>query len=248
MQASWRGEKVNSGGLTVAPYSSSSFTHSRLPAAQASHSGVLPSMLRASTWRTQSHHKVKNTTIRQSWPDEESYQLGLSLMWSLSVVAHHWHHLTCAPAFSSSLTHWVCPCIHASCRGVMESTATMLTGAPASISFCSWRALPWAAASCTTDRSVQNPRPWAANMWSQTKLSLSIHDGYVVWVSVCWLVINKVNFILSFQPYKYSWNVVVSPQPQSREKERQQAFLTSLHKTWDKSIETKKEICFSPHD
>lgn len=53
IQASWRGEKVKSGGLTFAPYSNSSCTHSRLPAAQASHSGVLPSMLRASTWRPQ---------------------------------------------------------------------------------------------------------------------------------------------------------------------------------------------------
>lgn len=169
MQASWRGEKVNSGGLTVAPYSSSSFTHSRLPAAQASHNGVLPSMLRASTWKAQSH------TVSQSCTDEESNQLGSSLLGSKSVVAHHWHNLTCAPASSNSLTHWVCPCMHASCKGVMESTATILTAAPPSISCFSWRALPCAAASCTAERSVQNPRPWAANMWSQTRLA--IQDG-----------------------------------------------------------------------
>lgn len=77
--------------------------------------------------------------------------------------------LTCAPASSSSLTHWACPCIQASCRGVMESTATMLTAAPPSISCCNWKALPCAAASCTADRSVQNPRPCAAKMWNQTK-------------------------------------------------------------------------------
>lgn len=59
IQASWRGEKVKSGGLTVAPYSNSSFTHSKLPAAQASHSGVLPSMLRASTWMSQRCDSVK---------------------------------------------------------------------------------------------------------------------------------------------------------------------------------------------
>ncbi len=170
MQASWRGEKVNSGGFTVAPYSNSSFTHSRLPAAQASHSGVLPSMLRASTWRaratvTSKIHKSVNLTMHLAWI---SYEAG--------------NHLTWAPASSSSLTHWVCPCIHASCRGVMESTATMLTAAPPSISCCSWRALPCAAASCTADRSVQKPRPWAANMWSQTRLSLSVHDVFVFWL------------------------------------------------------------------
>lgn len=65
IQASWSGEKVNSGGLTVAPCSSSSFTHSRLPAAQASHSGVLPSMLRASTWKTESHDYIKKTYLSQ---------------------------------------------------------------------------------------------------------------------------------------------------------------------------------------
>lgn len=105
----------------------------------------------------QSSPKYTNLSIMHWWRKPSTF------------VAHHWHHLTCAPAFSSSLTHWVCPCIHASCRGVMESTATMLTAAPPSISFCSWRARPWAAASCTADRSVQNPRPWAANMWSQTR-------------------------------------------------------------------------------
>ncbi len=87
MQASWRGENVNSGGLTVAPYSNNSFTHSRLPAAQASHSGVLPSMLRASTCRAQSRKKVKYTPVSQSCTDEESHQLGLSLQWSISVAA-----------------------------------------------------------------------------------------------------------------------------------------------------------------
>lgn len=69
MQASWSGEKVNSGGFTVAPYSSSSFTHSRLPAAQASHSGVLPSMLRASTWRIETiHHKHTSHVINIGFP------------------------------------------------------------------------------------------------------------------------------------------------------------------------------------
>lgn len=66
IQASWSGEKVNSGGLTVAPCSSSSFTHSRLPAAQASHSGVLPSMLRASTWKTESHDQ-NTILVTPSW-------------------------------------------------------------------------------------------------------------------------------------------------------------------------------------
>lgn len=63
IQASWSGEKVNSGGFTVAPCSSSSFTHSRLPAAQASHSGVLPSMLRASTWKTESRDFVRKNIL-----------------------------------------------------------------------------------------------------------------------------------------------------------------------------------------
>lgn len=143
MQASWSGEKVNNGGFTIAPYSSSSFTHSRLPAAQASHSGVLPSMLRASTWRREKmmHQEHTSHAIKIDFP------------------VHH--QLTWAPASSSSLAHWVCPWMQASWRGVMESTATMLTAAPASISCCSWSALPRAAASCTADRSVQNPSPWA---------------------------------------------------------------------------------------
>lgn len=49
MQASCSGEAVYSGGLTLAPWESKSFTHSMLPEAQASQSGVLPSMFRAST-------------------------------------------------------------------------------------------------------------------------------------------------------------------------------------------------------
>lgn len=65
IQASWRGEKVKSGGLTVAPYSNISFTHSRLPAAQASHSGVLPSMLRASTWRAQRGQSGKRQIVEE---------------------------------------------------------------------------------------------------------------------------------------------------------------------------------------
>lgn len=162
IQASWSGEKVNSGGLTVAPYSSSSFTHSMLPAAQASHSGVLPSMLRASTWRAEP--QISQRYNSKLYTNEECNPLSLT-----SVTACHCDYLTCAPASSSSLTHWVCPCIHASCRGVMESTATMLTAAPPSISCCSWRALPWAAASCTADRSVQNPRPCAAKMQSHKR-------------------------------------------------------------------------------
>lgn len=66
MQASWRGEKVNRGGFTVAPYSSSSFTHSRLPAAQASHNGVLPSMLRASTFKLNKIYQSVNHEERSN--------------------------------------------------------------------------------------------------------------------------------------------------------------------------------------
>lgn len=172
MQASWRGEKVNNGGLTVAPYWSSSLTHSRLPAAQASHNGVLPSMLRASTWRA----KRDNKAVHQ-WRKK---QLDLIILWSYESL----HHLTCAPASRSSLTHWVCPWIHASCRGVMESTATMLTAAPPSISRCSWRVLPCAAASCTADRSVQKPRPWAANERHQSEPSHSDHRMFSIYFVV----------------------------------------------------------------
>lgn len=58
MQASWSGEAVRAvrDGLTLAPYSSSSLAHSRLPEAQALQRGVLPWMVRTSTWRNQ----VKN--------------------------------------------------------------------------------------------------------------------------------------------------------------------------------------------
>lgn len=197
MQASWRGEKVNSGGFTVAPYSSSSLTQSRLPAAQASHSGVLPSMLRASTWRKRAvmtahmHHvelPPKPPTVLDS------------LVTCRSQVAPQ-NLLTCAPASSSSLTHWACPCIQASCRGVMESTATMLTAAPPSISCCNWKALPCAAASCTADRSVQNPRPCAAKMWNQTKpksiYSQSREGGWGgVWAFILLLSKRKVRVFL----------------------------------------------------
>lgn len=53
MQASWRGEAVRAvrDGLTLAPYSKSSLAHSRLPEAQALHRGVLPWMVRTSTWK-----------------------------------------------------------------------------------------------------------------------------------------------------------------------------------------------------
>lgn len=52
MQASWRGEAVREvrAGLALAPCSSKSLTHSKLPAELASHSGVLPSTFLASTW------------------------------------------------------------------------------------------------------------------------------------------------------------------------------------------------------
>lgn len=147
MHASWRGEKVKSGGLTVAPCSSNSLTHSMLPAAQASHRGVLPSMLRASTCQgINKPSYIIHACKILVWFD-----------WPYSGDA-----LTCAPALSSRRTHWVCPCIQASCSGVMESTATVLTAAPSSISCWSCLTLPCAAASCTADLSVQNPRPWAA--------------------------------------------------------------------------------------
>lgn len=51
MQASCRGEAVREvrAGFALAPYCSKSLTHSKLPAEQASHSGVLPSTFLAST-------------------------------------------------------------------------------------------------------------------------------------------------------------------------------------------------------
>ena len=55
MQASWSGEAVRAvrDGLTLAPYCKSSFAHSRLPEAQAWHRGVLPWIVRTSTWSNQ---------------------------------------------------------------------------------------------------------------------------------------------------------------------------------------------------
>ena len=54
MQASCRGEVVREErvGFTLAPCSSSILTQSKLPTEQASHRGVLPSVLRASTYKT----------------------------------------------------------------------------------------------------------------------------------------------------------------------------------------------------
>lgn len=52
MQASWSGEAVRAvrDGFTLAPYSKSSLAHSRLPEEHALHRGVLPWMVRTSTW------------------------------------------------------------------------------------------------------------------------------------------------------------------------------------------------------
>lgn len=60
MQASWSGEAVRAvrDGLTLAPYPKSSLTHSRLPEAQALHRGVLPWMVRTSTWKN--HRNLTN--------------------------------------------------------------------------------------------------------------------------------------------------------------------------------------------
>lgn len=65
--------------------------------------------------------------------------------------------VTCAPASSSSLTHCACPRIAASCRGVMESTATIFTEAPLWIRLCRWDTWPWYAALWTSVLSDQKP-------------------------------------------------------------------------------------------
>lgn len=64
MQASCRGEVVRevSMGLTFAPYSKRSLTHSKFPIEHASHSGVLPSTFLASTCNTKTHFKAKVST------------------------------------------------------------------------------------------------------------------------------------------------------------------------------------------
>lgn len=68
MQASWSGDAVSavSEGFTVAPYSKSSRAHSRLPAAQALQRGVLPWMVRMSTWNSHTHIRRHLTTTSAS--------------------------------------------------------------------------------------------------------------------------------------------------------------------------------------
>lgn len=46
------------GGFTLAPWDSSTFTHSMLPEAQASQSGVLPSIFLASTFRAEKEPNI----------------------------------------------------------------------------------------------------------------------------------------------------------------------------------------------
>ena len=69
MQASWSGEAVRAvrDGFTLAPCSSSSSTHSRLPEAQALHRGVLPWMVRTSTWRNRREKSTSHLVLCNFW-------------------------------------------------------------------------------------------------------------------------------------------------------------------------------------
>lgn len=75
MQASCSGDVVREvrAGLTFAPYSRRSRTHSELPAEQASHRGVLPSTFLASTCKTAQKHSIFKYNI----------------VWWLSVYSQH---------------------------------------------------------------------------------------------------------------------------------------------------------------
>lgn len=68
IQASWRGEAVREvrAELALAPWSRRSLTHSKLPAEQASHSGVLPSTFLTSTWDASYQHMI----IYSRWQDK----------------------------------------------------------------------------------------------------------------------------------------------------------------------------------
>lgn len=149
MQASCRGEVVRevSVGLTFAPYSKRSLTHSKFPIEQASHRGVLPSTFLASTCKT----TPEGTILKP---------MSVFRCQHMSTMCVHG---TWAPASSSNLTHCVCPRAAASCRGVMESTATIFTEAPLWIKLCSSDTWPWYAALWTSVLSAQKPDRFKGN-------------------------------------------------------------------------------------
>lgn len=139
IQASWSGDAVRAvrDGFTLAPYSKSSLAHSRLPEAQALHRGVLPWMVRTSTWED----------TASVWWNFDAACLGDTME----------GYPTWAPASSSRRAQLGWACMQASWSGVMLSTVTMLTDAPLSISCLSCSVRPWDAASCRAVRSAQKP-------------------------------------------------------------------------------------------
>lgn len=184
MQASWRGEAVREvrAGLALAPWSSKSLTHSKLPAEQASHSGVLPSTFLASTWDASGDIGLYILKYFSTLPvclitlANSFVCLSFVVCWMIykshprtgrqNICLSPW--LTWAPASSSRRTHCACPRRQASCSGVMESTATTLTEAPLWMRCCSWEAWPRDAALCTSVLSDQQP----AGEWVTTDVDV----------------------------------------------------------------------------
>lgn len=120
--------------------------------------------------------------------------------------------LTWAPASSSSWTHWACPRTQASCRGVMESTATTLTEAPPWMRLWSWEAWPSDAALCTSVLSDQQPAEEQSTqlyhllLFSQTFFhSYTATCCYFLAQHKCWFSLLRSGFC--------SWSFETSNQP-----------------------------------
>lgn len=117
-----------------------------------------------------------------SWHPPERRRRRITHCWSYSLKKNgrpRWRwppRSTWAPASRSSRTHSACPRTQASCKGVMESTATTLTEAPLWMRCCSRVACPCEAALCTSVLSAQQP---AGNSWQQTnQCTLDMHGQY----------------------------------------------------------------------
>lgn len=183
MHASCRGEKVKSGGLTVAPNSNSSLTHSRLPAAQASHSGVLPSMLRASTcfkywnWLDLNFCKDNSNPCDPMAPphlctsiQQQSDTLGLSLYTRLMQRGDgvHSHNVNWSPCFNQLLQLMG----SALCSGLMHCRPV-----------------------CPESKTMSYKYIKPNKEWDFLYISFKFSGS-----SMCWLMINKsLSASLSFQ-------------------------------------------------